>query len=63
VRKARSLGAAVQIETHFSLGLPRVLADANQLELAILNLLMNARDVVLVLEKCRKPLAGENAVQ
>lgn len=41
-----SVGAAVQIETHFSLGLPKVLADANQLELAILNLLMNARDAM-----------------
>jgi PAS domain S-box-containing protein len=42
----RSLGAAVQIETHFSLGLPKVSADANQLELAILNLSMNARDAM-----------------
>jgi PAS domain S-box-containing protein len=42
----RSLGAAVQIETHFSLGLPKVSADANQLELAILNLTMNARDAM-----------------
>ena len=42
----RSLGASVQIETHFSLGLPKVSADANQLELAILNLSMNARDAM-----------------
>jgi PAS domain S-box-containing protein len=42
----RSLGAAVQIETHFSLGLPKVSADANQLELAILNLSMNAKDAM-----------------
>ena len=42
----RSLGASVKIETHFSLGLPKVSADANQLELAILNLSMNARDAM-----------------
>jgi signal transduction histidine kinase/CheY-like chemotaxis protein len=42
----RSLGAAVQIETHFSLGLPKVSADANQLELAILNLSRNASDAM-----------------
>jgi CheY-like chemotaxis protein len=41
-----SLGGAVQIEIHFSLGLPKVAADANQLELAILNLAMNARDAM-----------------
>jgi signal transduction histidine kinase len=29
-----SLGAGIQIETHFSLGLPNLSADANQLELA-----------------------------
>jgi PAS domain S-box-containing protein len=42
----RSLGTAVQIETHFSLGLPKVSADANQLELAILNLSRNASDAM-----------------
>jgi PAS domain S-box-containing protein len=42
----RSLGAAVRIETHFSLGLPKVSADANQLELAILNLSKNASDAM-----------------
>jgi PAS domain S-box-containing protein len=42
----RSLGASVQIETHFSLDLPKVSADANQLELAILNLSTNARDAM-----------------
>jgi PAS domain S-box-containing protein len=39
-----SLGAAIEIETRFPLGLPKVSADANQLELAILNLSMNAKD-------------------
>ena len=42
----RSLGRGVQIETHFSLHLPKVSADANQLELAILNLSKNASDAM-----------------
>ena len=42
----RSIGPAVQIETHFPLRLAPALADANQLELAILNLVLNARDAM-----------------
>ena len=41
-----SLGPSVQIETRFPLGLPKISADANQLELAMLNLAMNARDAM-----------------
>ncbi|MGC2087051.1 MAG: PAS domain S-box protein [Bradyrhizobium sp.] len=41
-----SLGSTIQIETRFSLGLPNASADANQLELAILNLAMNAKDAM-----------------
>ena len=41
-----SLGAAVQIETNLYPGLSKVLADPNQLELAILNLAVNARDAM-----------------
>ena len=41
-----SLGATVQIETDLSPGLNKVLADPNQLELAILNLAVNARDAM-----------------
>ena len=41
-----SLGPSVQIETHFPLSLPKISGDANQLELAILNLSMNARDAM-----------------
>ena len=41
-----SLGPAVQIETRFPLKLPKLLADRNQLELAVLNLAVNARDAM-----------------
>ena len=42
----RSIGPRVQIETRFPLGLPHAYADANQLELALLNLVVNARDAM-----------------
>jgi PAS domain S-box-containing protein len=42
----RSLGPSVSIETRFPLSLPPVRADANQLELALLNLAVNARDAM-----------------
>ena len=41
-----SLGATAQIDTDFSPGLNKILADPNQLELAILNLAVNARDAM-----------------
>lgn len=41
-----SLGPSVQIKMQFPNNLKRVLADANQLELAILNLAVNARDAM-----------------
>lgn len=41
-----SLGATVQIETNLSPGVNKILADPNQLELAILNLAVNARDAM-----------------
>jgi len=41
-----SLGPTVAIETRFPLSISPVMADANQLELAILNLAMNARDAM-----------------
>jgi PAS domain S-box-containing protein len=41
-----SLGPSVRIETHFPLELPRINADANQLELALLNLAINGRDAM-----------------
>ncbi len=42
----RSLGAGVAIETQFPLSLRKALADENQLELALLNLAVNARDAM-----------------
>ncbi|EJL99350.1 PAS domain S-box [Pseudomonas sp. GM102] len=41
-----SLGPAVSIETCFTPGLEPVMADVNQLELAVLNLATNARDAM-----------------
>jgi PAS domain S-box-containing protein len=42
----RSLDTKVELELRFPLKLPSVLADANQLELALLNLVVNARDAM-----------------
>ena len=42
----RSLGTSVSIETRFPLVLSPVWADANQLEMALLNLAVNARDAM-----------------
>ena len=42
----RSLGHSVTIETHFPLSLPPAQTDPNQLESAILNLVVNARDAM-----------------
>ena len=43
----RSLGPAVMIETRFPLGLQWVAADPNHLEMALLNLTVNARDAMV----------------
>jgi PAS domain S-box-containing protein len=42
----RSLGPMIQIRTRMAEGLPRALVDANQLELALMNLSLNARDAM-----------------
>jgi PAS domain S-box-containing protein len=42
----RSIGPSVQIETQFPLKLPEALVDPHQLELALLNLAVNARDAM-----------------
>ena len=42
----RSLGPSVRIETRFPLVLAPIQADTNQLEMALLNLMVNARDAM-----------------
>jgi signal transduction histidine kinase/CheY-like chemotaxis protein len=42
----RSLGPMVRVETHFPLRLPFAKVDAHQLEMALLNLAVNARDAM-----------------
>ena len=42
----RTLGGTVAVETHFAPSLPAVEADPNQLESALLNLAVNARDAM-----------------
>jgi signal transduction histidine kinase/ActR/RegA family two-component response regulator len=42
----RTIGPGIQIETRFPLNLPAVQADARQLELALMNLFVNARDAM-----------------
>lgn len=42
----RSIGSTIQIHTSFPIGLKKARADANQLELALLNLVLNARDAM-----------------
>ncbi len=43
---SRSIGPSFVIETDFPAGLPRAVADAHQLELGLLNLVVNARDAM-----------------
>ncbi len=42
----QSIGANISIDTRFPLGLPSVYADGHQLEMALLNLVLNARDAM-----------------
>jgi signal transduction histidine kinase/ActR/RegA family two-component response regulator len=42
----RALGRGVDLQTQFQSALPPVLVDANQLELALLNVALNARDAM-----------------
>jgi PAS domain S-box-containing protein len=42
----RSLGQSISIETRFPLKVSPIIADANQLEMALLNLAVNARDAM-----------------
>ena len=42
----RALGHGVELRTQFQSGMPAALVDANQLELALLNVALNARDAM-----------------
>ncbi|TCD22873.1 response regulator [Pseudomonas sp. IC_126] len=42
----RSVGTNISIETRFSLSLPPAYVDANQLEMVLINLVVNARDAM-----------------
>jgi signal transduction histidine kinase len=42
----KALGPGVGVENHIPMGLPPLLIDSNQLELALLNLFVNARDAM-----------------
>ena len=61
----RSLGPSVRIETRFPLLLAPVEADANQLEMVLLNLMVNARDAmpdggeIVVASREEKVFAGQ----
>ena len=43
----RTLGSAIEVTTHFPMALGTVMVDRNQLEMALLNLAVNARDAML----------------
>ena len=63
----RTLGPLVRVETDFPAQLPPAHADAHQLELAILNMAVNARDAMpgggtLTLSACEEP-AGTDAIR
>src|ERR1700693_1124239 len=42
----RALGPGIELQAQFQAGLPAALVDANQLELALLNVALNARDAM-----------------
>src|ERR1019366_6453870 len=61
-----SVGGGVQVETHFPIVLAPALVDANQLELAVLNLAANARDAMagngrLAIAAREEPAGAEGA--
>ncbi|MGQ0559796.1 MAG: PAS domain S-box protein, partial [Sphingosinicella sp.] len=63
----RTLGETIEVETRLAAGLGRIDVDSHQLESAILNLAVNARDAMpdggkLTIETAAARLAGEAAV-
>jgi signal transduction histidine kinase/ActR/RegA family two-component response regulator len=67
----RALGPGIELQTRFQAALPAALADANQLELALLNVALNARDAmptggtltISAAYEHEKSVAGETALQ
>ncbi len=64
---ARSVGSLVEMRLEVAEGLPLALTDANQLEMALLNLVLNARDampgggdVLIALDAVRVAVAGRD---
>ncbi|MBS7588405.1 MHYT domain-containing protein [Ancylobacter defluvii] len=64
----RSIGPTINVETRFPLGLPKAMVDANQLELALLNLVVNGRDampeggtIVISASEAKAEIVGEEA--
>jgi CheY-like chemotaxis protein len=63
-----SLGPSIRIETRFTSKLPMTLADPHQLELALLNLAMNARDAMpnggaVVIGAKERKMTGEGGLK
>jgi signal transduction histidine kinase len=63
----QTLGAEITVQTELSPELPHVLADSNQLELALLNLSINARDAMpnggtLTISTKRDPIDAERVI-
>jgi CheY-like chemotaxis protein len=65
----RTLGPSVQINTEFDHDLPAICVDPNQLELALLNLALNARDAMpigghlTIAAHCQSAQAGPGQLQ
>jgi CheY-like chemotaxis protein/anti-sigma regulatory factor (Ser/Thr protein kinase) len=62
----QSLGRTISIETRFPLKLSPILADTNQLEMALLNLAVNARDAMpqggqIIIAANEESLSADNA--
>jgi signal transduction histidine kinase/ActR/RegA family two-component response regulator len=59
----RALGHGIDLALNFPSGLPPLLADANQLELALLNLALNARDAMPKGGRLMIAAAAETVIQ